>query len=295
MTRETKIGLLVGLAFVIVIGILISDHLSSTNEPGGAPLRAAAENVRASLGQTGDTDVAPPLRAPTSISPQQTVVTSDELNRRSAQPPVVFVTPPVIPPVTPPVAPQQPVVNRGNQTDHLHQIARNMGEEIVVPPGNDSDNTPPPRVAQPAPPAAKARTYEAQPGDSLGGIALKEMGSSCKANRDAIIAANPGLADNRDLIVAGRRYVIPAINNGTVTATMPPHTTEPAKPTEATVTYTVKSHDTLWSIATTEVGSPNAVAAIKELNQDVLNGSDRVRPNMKLKLPARLTVTRTDE
>jgi uncharacterized protein YneF (UPF0154 family) len=33
MTRETKIGLLVGLAFIIVIGILLSDHLTSSTEP----------------------------------------------------------------------------------------------------------------------------------------------------------------------------------------------------------------------------------------------------------------------
>ena len=33
MTRETKIGLLVGLAFIIVIGILLSDHIGSTTEP----------------------------------------------------------------------------------------------------------------------------------------------------------------------------------------------------------------------------------------------------------------------
>ena len=46
MTRETKIGLLVGLAFIIVIGILLSDHMSSTNEPTSAPLANAGSNVR---------------------------------------------------------------------------------------------------------------------------------------------------------------------------------------------------------------------------------------------------------
>ena len=32
MTRETKIGLLVGLAFIIVIGILLSDQLMRATE-----------------------------------------------------------------------------------------------------------------------------------------------------------------------------------------------------------------------------------------------------------------------
>ena len=46
MTRETKIGLLVGLAFIIVIGILLSDQLMRSTEPPAAPRAAVAENVR---------------------------------------------------------------------------------------------------------------------------------------------------------------------------------------------------------------------------------------------------------
>ena len=41
MTRETKIGLLVGLAFIIVIGILLGDQFSSRMEPPQAALLRA--------------------------------------------------------------------------------------------------------------------------------------------------------------------------------------------------------------------------------------------------------------
>ena len=51
--------------------------------------------------------------------------------------------------------------------------------------------------------------------------------------------------------------------------------------------YVVQSGDTLWSIARDEVGNAGAVSAIKELNAEVLKGGDRVRPNMKLRLPAK--------
>ncbi len=278
MTRETKIGLLVGLAFCIVLGILISDHLSSTNEPLGAPLSEAASTLRSGLGQPGTDDVAPVLRAPQNVIPQQTVVTNEELNHHTAQPPVRFVAPPsqgqaIIP------------ASNGNVAQRIQQIAQQHGEEII--PANDPpvavNNTP----VQVDPPAVKpaVRTYEAQPGDSLGAIALKAYGSSCRANREAIVAANPALAANRDLIVAGRTYTIPPLGNQASAATQTPQP-EPEKPQAAkTTTYTVKAHDTLWSIAINEVGSPSAVAAIKELNQDVLGDSDRVRPNMKLTLP----------
>ena len=47
MTRETKIGLLVGLAFIIVIGILLSDY--NRNESQGAALNAVAVDVLAAV------------------------------------------------------------------------------------------------------------------------------------------------------------------------------------------------------------------------------------------------------
>ncbi len=61
MTRETKIGLLVGLAFIIVIGILLSEHVSSTNEPQQAPLNTAGGNVRDGVLTPGATDDGPPI------------------------------------------------------------------------------------------------------------------------------------------------------------------------------------------------------------------------------------------
>jgi len=295
VTRETKIGLLVGLAFVIVIGILISDHLSNTNEPVGAPLEATADNLRSSLGQQTQSDLAPPLQVPANISPRQRVTTPDELNGHGV-PPIRFVTPPTN---------QVPTPGPGaNPIDRLKDVARRNGEEIVDPrnnvdppanetaPRNQAGNNPIP----PQPKPVAARTYVAQPGDSLGAIARKAYGSGCKANRDAIIAANPQIADNGDLIVAGRTYLIPAIANAGAVPAPPVHNNSDRAPAETSVTYIVKSHDTLWSIATTEVGSASAVAQIRELNKDVLNGSDRVRPNMKLKLPAKapVTVTRND-
>jgi nucleoid-associated protein YgaU len=49
----------------------------------------------------------------------------------------------------------------------------------------------------------------------------------------------------------------------------------------------VKENDSLWSIAADQLGSGGSWTAIKELNADVLKGSDVVRPNMKLRLPAK--------
>ncbi len=79
MTRETKIGLLVGLAFIIVIGILLSEYNRIDTQP--APLTAVADNVRAGAAtphndSTQDESVAPPVLA----APVRTVPTRDELH-----------------------------------------------------------------------------------------------------------------------------------------------------------------------------------------------------------------------
>src|SRR5687768_6322724 len=88
MTRETKIGLLVGLAFIIVIGILLSDHLTSATEPQQAPLVQAGESVRESVSMpgTGEAPISMMPAAPADASPQQPVPTRDELTLRSQSP-----------------------------------------------------------------------------------------------------------------------------------------------------------------------------------------------------------------
>src|SRR5436190_4520028 len=90
MTRETKIGLLVGLAFIIVIGILLSDQLMRSTEPPAAPLANVGDTLR-----KGTTTPASHNRpAPVAVSsqdaaPENEVPTRDEITRRP--PPVTFV------------------------------------------------------------------------------------------------------------------------------------------------------------------------------------------------------------
>ena len=86
MTRETKIGLLVGLAFIIVIGILLSDHLTSSTEPPPATLVATGANVRQTTAVPGaNNSAATPITTevhPPQVQPHATIPT-----RRDLQPP----------------------------------------------------------------------------------------------------------------------------------------------------------------------------------------------------------------
>jgi nucleoid-associated protein YgaU len=130
------------------------------------------------------------------------------------------------------------------------------------------------------------------------------MGGNTKANRDALIAANPTLQQNANMVIAGRTYVIPpgsgsptSSSNSTLPAQpapvaqapapAPTPAAAPAAPTTPQYFYTVKPGDSLTKIAVMQLGNADAVPAIMDLNKETLKGKDVIRPNMKLRLPAK--------
>ena len=349
MTRETKIGLLVGLAFIIVIGILLSDHLTSTTEPPQAKLTQAGSNVRQAVSVPGGATANPPITAVARqalVTPQQPIPTKDDLTPKPTPVQIVQVGPSAQqqtpaqttqsqPPVTPapligqqapaqgqshaeapqklplenPIVPQQPSqiadtskpAPQGQPNDSLTQVAKQIGEEIVgmteatptEPKNNSATNT-----NSGAPTLAGGKAYKAQDGDTLSKLAGRFMGGNTKANREAIVKANPTLQKNPDIIVVGKTYIIPVPANGAAPTSpanpgLPAGAAQPAIAQTPTASpeywYTVKENDTLRKIAVNQLGDEDAWAAIQELNKDKLKGEDKtvVIPGMKLKLPAK--------
>ncbi len=296
MTRETKIGLLVGLAFIIVIGILLSDHLSSTNEPPQAQLSSAGDTVRQGVGLPANPTPQPPITLvpPVQVAPTQPVPTREELTR----------------PLPSPVAQVNPATDtatiRPQAIDpQLRHIAEQFKNELepVAPAGSRGEVaalTPAPQIPatgflSPVN-AAATHEYKVVEGDSVSRLAAKFLGASTKTTRQAIIDANPSLKADPNRIIVGRTYIIPA----TASTVARPAETTVILPTPATVQkprqtpssspeywYTVKDNDNLWRIAYEQLGNGNAWTAIKELNVDALKGGDTVHPNMRLKLPAK--------
>src|SRR5687768_3227414 len=122
MTRETKIGLLVGLAFIIVIGILLSDHLTSATEPQQAQLAQVAGNVRNGVAVPGAAQAQPPITnvaPPQDVAPQQQVLTKEELTPK--QPPVEIVK--IGGPASPTPAAQQRQQQQQQQTQASPVVA----------------------------------------------------------------------------------------------------------------------------------------------------------------------------
>lgn len=94
MTRETKIGLLVGLAFIILIGILLSDHLSVTAQPPQAALVQAGESVREGITVPGGpAQPAYTPAVPHEIHPTQRIPVRQELQAPRPEDTIVSIVP----------------------------------------------------------------------------------------------------------------------------------------------------------------------------------------------------------
>ncbi len=296
MTRETKIGLLVGLAFIIVIGILLSDHFTTANQPHQAALTTTIDDVLGSTRTLGPRRQNPaPLEAP-NVEPRVLIIVQPDpsLERRehvevgagnSGRRIIDVTEQPAIPATE--IA-QIPDV-RGNTTGPEENILAHTEPVVTVtqPPVNNNTNT-----------AAKENTkpYTAEMGDTLSKIAGKAMGANTKANRDAILKANPKLAENPNKINIGDTYNIPlqaATSNNTRTEAKETvaKETKPAA-TSNSVEYVVKENDNLHKIAREQCGSISFVTQIQEMNKDLLKGSDKLKIGMKLKVPPKQVATR---
>jgi LysM repeat protein len=293
MTRETKISLLVGLAFIIVIGILLSDHFRATQELPPAVLSQVGSTARRATDGPEAANPGISFVSPSDATPKEAVPTHDEL-----------ITPPS------PVIPSSTYGNRpaNNQSadnnsntgaapqDHgidapanpLNEVAQRNGEPIEPANVDGSARGDDSMTPQPAPAVAAPQQYKAEDGDTVSRMAAKFMGENSRDNRQAIIDANPSLQEDPDRVIVGKSYVIPALGgNASASNAVVPNNSNPSA--SGAYFYTVREGDSLWQIANDQLDDPSAVDAIKDLNTSILKGDqhDVVIPGMKLRLPAK--------
>ena len=318
MTREAKIGLLVGLVFLVAIGILLSDHVTNATNPTPAPIAGVINDITAAINVPGGADKLNAIvAAPPSIVPQSAVPVSAEVGQGqqlgsahitvglpSRQTPIEItdngpalgnnnVAPRITEIYVPPVRGAN-----GVSAVALDNTAGRQGPELV-PAVSDAPSrllgTPTPPVASAAT-VAKTVEYKAVAGDTVARMAKRSYGADTKANRDLIINANSVLKVDPRKIVIGKTYNIPmksdsAVSHGSMAAAGSPTTapstgTITAAPTGPERVYVVKAGDNIWKIAHDQMRDANGGDTIRKLNRDVLKkNGDALTIGMKLRLP----------
>jgi len=318
MTKEKPIGLIVGLFFIIVFGLILSE-LTGTNATLPPAPAAAEENIGA-YSQTPTIDDYVPYDPSPLISPGGSALGADavvdvHMSRPGAadrggvieaelRPDAAVLAATQLPPAVTevPLARVAPIGNR--------DTARAAHGTIYVGPGGVSSEH---LVGQAAEARARTRTYVVKPGDTLIGIARKFYGAGHEREYKRIFAANRGSMRTESSLSIGQELTIPPLSltdgarsdrpargstNGGPTgrgryATASLGELSGAlsvmnrRPARAARTYVVQRGDNLTGIAR-RLMRDDSIAAVRKLfeaNRDVLDSRDRLRIGMKLRLP----------
>ncbi len=291
MTADAKVGLLLGLFFIVLIAFLINglpSFLQSAN----------AEDV------IKTTSVVAPSGPDLVIDHRVTETAENLMGRiplRTVQPPEdVIVLQDALPQAS---APPQPAAQRpATETPAAAVIA----QQVSGLPSPDIQRQP----TQSRPAQSQPREHTVQRGQNLASIARLYYGPE-EGNRRAVIQklyeANTDVLDSPDRVIAGMTLTIPPLDEPQ-SASEPPQrdasegllqrfsnlfersspSPEPARaaPQPKTVEYVVQPGDSLWKIAEKTLGEGHKFNVIVEMNKDRLKSPDDVVVGMKLVVPA---------
>jgi len=302
MTREHKISLILGFAVALIVGVMVSDHLSKARQ---TPLGATADAATA--------ESADPLLTPIVPSNEPSLVLVDERGRPE---PIQQIAATPLPETESPTEPAtlasadrsgfewlRDQVNgavqdlrNGNtppaavQTDSPKTLV--MGHPLVGDPNHPDARPTPTRnaapVSLPATPATQSFTlYTIKPGDSLWKLAQQFLGDGHRHGELAEL--------NRDRIGADGSLRVGASIKIPRTGAEPARASEMplskpafrADPPKGATTYTVQAGDTLGEISQRLLGTSKRIGDIVGANRDQIDDADDIRAGMVLKIPSR--------
>ena len=302
MNREQKIALIVGFAVVLVVGVLVSDHLS-----GARNLQLAD----ATEGDAGRIEAAPVAYLPDRDRAIPRIASTDP-DRDAAVQPIISLPESSSEPFTfaqggsSQQSPLGEVLRAGEASveqtpaesptwkDSLRgfgeQIARGLDNgvreaAVVERPDDRATVSNLPVQARPVEvePVAKPVRHVVQANESLYKIAKQYLGDGNRWRE--LAAANTGKVGKDGSVRTGVSLVIPG---ATPRATPPVRTPEtaPAK-TSAPIRYTVKKNDSLSEISQRYLGTTKRMAEIIAANRSQIDDPDDIRIGMVLTIPAK--------
>jgi nucleoid-associated protein YgaU len=288
MTRDAKIGLLLGLVFIFIIAFIINGLPSLGRGDGNELTRNMARPQRnpgigTDARQATQRNITPvrPITPPAAqepavTEPQTTQAPADQVRFAAELP--------------------QPATTV-QSADTVAAAAEVTRPEPVV-------NTVKPQetaIVLQKPQPARTRVYIVQDGDNLASIAKhfygEELGNK-KVNVDRIFNANRKILKSADQIYVGQRLIVPPLPE---TTSSNPENVLPAESFEAVESigarseqkvaettdkiryYTVREGDSLWKIASEQLGDGNRYPELAKLNK--LEDEDFLVVGARLKLP----------
>jgi len=282
MTRETKIGLLVGMGFIILFGIILSE--------AGSRRRAMIAPQYAATGNTGDpaprTDLA--VLAQDSFAP----IPADQTADATADQTVLARRPLPDTLATVPLAASSSV--RPAPAPTIEHAPPTQSKTVAVlepaPRAEQPEASPEKPIIPPAQPAPAMTLYVVKKNDNLTKIARSALGSASPEAIQAIYEANCEDLKSINHLRVGQQLRIPGSLDTTSQAQPAPK--KPAgnhlanRSESAYRWYQVRQKDTWSSIARSQLGDRARWRELYELNRSKFPNPNRIRPGVRVKLPA---------
>lgn len=286
MTKETRIGLLVGLLFIIMFGLILGE-LTGPNSLPPSPA-VAEENVESYAATPAIYPLGPPGGGRANVAPGAPAGPAP-----GGGPPAddgggiieVAISP----------APTSPRPGGALETELARDLPTlTARRQTPVPPA------PVPPTPRPPAPAPRPRTYTVKANDTLIEIAREVYGARHAMSYKLIYGANRNVLSSESRLTIGQKLVIPPL---------PTPAAAPARPTGGGYTemdaaelarrfsgaprpaeqriYVVQRGDSLTAIAGKVLGddSPEAVRKLYQANRDRMAGPDILDVGVKLRVP----------
>ena len=304
MTKEAKIGLLLGLGFIIAIAVVLRDVHKAGDEDLVKTLVAEQDSVT-NDDEIGDTAINKGIDnlyaensyienekeyelQPTEQETETLAINDNKLSESGESVRYEMPLPDLKQLAVGPVFAKEP------QSLDSDMGFENAFEKIEQPQPVRTIIIKPQK--QPT-----ARTYEVRKGDYLSTIAIKmygpELGNKL-VHIKGIYEANRKILRSPDSIDIGQKLVIPVLKNvpnggfqnktdETTTKIKESEKKQKLQQSPEYIYYEVKSGDSLWKIAEAKLGSGAKFNEIVKLNGKLLKDKDNVFPGMKIKIPKR--------
>lgn len=274
MTREIKLALILGSALALIVGVLVSDHLSAAR-------RTQIAGISGELGAPVGAQTRPIARPRDANADWRGVVAELPTNKVEEPKPTAVASNTI-----PGQAPQAPAIDPDAD---LIDAGRNQGVEFTRLTSVDTlvvgDK---PVSGAPATPPMKEHVI--REGDTLWSIAQKYYGDGRQharieeANHEAF-ARKKGLEIGQKLMIPARQQ---AVTDGALATARPEDATLKDAPKDAKPgKYVVKPGDTLAGVARKTLGAEKRWEEILALNSGRIQDPDSLSVGTELRLPQR--------